>query len=177
MLNYLVGELGLAWVIRDGVLWVTNQKSSQSGFLTAVYDVRDLCVDENESAGLAEAIVSQMPDLFSQDDGDAELEFAKPGTMVVWASENTHAELLDLLEKYRFALRNSKVRTGDQESDKSRTLYYRLHANVADELFRMLPELVEPDSWAGRNTDGNGTIRKLESIPETSQATSHDVNQ
>lgn len=167
VLDFMLGELGLSWKIQHGVLWITRTSSKESVFETALYDVRDLCADSDEADGLSYAVQSQMPEVWADEGGNADLRFGKPGTMVVWANADTHSQLLDLLEKYRIALRNSKVRQVSEEEDKEETVYYRLHANVADDLYVNLRTLIEPDSWqTGERPDAMGTIRKLESRPE-----------
>jgi len=177
ILNYMFGELDLAWMIRDGVLWITEHETAEDSRLTAVYDVRDLCADSRESAALANAIQSQMPYVWESDGGISVLAFGQPGTMVVWALGETHDRLLDLLEKYRQALRMSKLRAPTEAVDPQKTLYYRLHANVADDLFQQLPRLVSPESWqTDQQPDAIGTIFVLESPAEIQQLKSGEQN-
>jgi hypothetical protein len=166
VLNYLLPQLGLGWRIRDGVLWVTSPDKNEDP-LTAFYDVRDLCRDSQESQALSEAIQSQMPNVFEDEGGDAVIDFGKPGTLIVWAQRSEHVILLDLLEKYRFALRQSKLRQPSEAADEIKTLYYRLHANVARGLQTELPNLIAPETWQSPDRpDAVGTISLLESPPE-----------
>ncbi len=167
VLDHLLKELGLTWTIRDGVLWITDEDRARAQHIAGVYDVRDLCANDDESYALSDAVTSQMPDIWSGDGGASVLRFAKPGTVVVWASLGTHTELLDLLEKYRFALRTSRIRQADPEADPEKTLYYRLDANMAGSLVSEIQLLVEPDSWTSSGKESAvGTIRILESRTE-----------
>jgi hypothetical protein len=167
VLNFMLGEIGLTWMIRDGVLWATAQSTAEQNTVTAVYDVRDLSADENEAWALSEAISEQMPDNWEQASTTSRIGFAKPGIMIAWGLESDQAEILRLLESYRTALRSSKVRKpAVPAEDEAITLYYRLHSNVATDLKAALPELVQPDSWQSRNPGAIGTILMLESRPE-----------
>lgn len=51
VLQSLVMDFDLTWVLRDGVLWITSEESAEAFLKTAVYDVRDLCRDDSESRG------------------------------------------------------------------------------------------------------------------------------
>jgi hypothetical protein len=169
VLDYLLPQLGLAWRIRDGVLWVTGPDNDED-HLTAFYDVRDLCRDQKESDALSEAVQSQVPNVFESEGGTAVIDFGKPGTLIVLAPRSVHAVVLDLLEKYRFALRQSKLRKPSETADEIKTLYYRLHANVAQALHKELPKLIAPESWQStERPDAIGTIALLESPPEVTQ--------
>ncbi len=169
VLNYLLPQLGLVWRIRNGVLWVTSREEDEEQ-LTGFYDVRDLCRDKKESAALSEAVQSQIPNVFEAEGGNDVIDFGKPGTLIVLAPRSVHAVVLDLLEKYRFALRQSKLRKPSETADEVTTLYYRIHANVAHSLHTELPKLVAPDSWRStERPDAIGTIVLLESPPEVTQ--------
>ena len=169
VLNYLLPQLGLGWQIRNGVLWVTSRDEDEEP-LTAFYDVRDLCRDKKESEALSEAVQSQVPYVFEAEGGSDVIEFGKPGTLIVLAPRSVHEVVLDLLEKYRFALRKSKLRKPSETEDEVTTLYYRIHANVAQTLHTELPKLVAPDSWrSAERPDAIGTILLLESPPEVTQ--------
>jgi hypothetical protein len=138
-----------------------------------VYDVRDLCRDEHESAALADAIISQTEsDSWDQFGGPASLQFAKPGTMVVRNQERVLMAVLDLLESYRAALRASRPRKRDVvDAMEVITVYYRMHANVAEDLADRLKTLVQPDSWKGEaRPDAPGEVIRVASSPELSAA-------
>lgn len=77
-------------------------------------------------------------------------------------------EVLKLLETYRAALRISKPRDRHAlDPNEMMTTYYRLHANVAEDLAKHLPRLVQPDSWSGEaQPDAKGTVILVESPPD-----------
>ncbi len=56
VLQAVVMDLELTWVIRDGVLWITSLDEAEAYLKTAFYDVRDLCRDADESEALISAI-------------------------------------------------------------------------------------------------------------------------
>jgi len=171
VLQALVLELDLTWILRDGVLWITTPDVAEAFLRTAVYDVRDLCRDESESLALVDAIVSQAdPDSWSDSGGVGSIESARPGTLVVTHQEQVHQQLLDLLETYRTALRSSKPRNrGAEEEQEVITVYYRLHSKIAIDLSLKLPLLVSPDTWqSDEQNDRPGQLFVISSEPDFS---------
>ena len=149
VLQAITMNFELTWILRDGVLWITSPEDAELFQKIAVYDVRDLCRDEDESDALSDAVTTQTePALWDDVGGPGTLVFAKPGTMVIRNEERVLMEVLDLLEAYRTALRASKPRDRDKEDPQEViTVYYRMHANVAESLQLLLPAIVKPDSW------------------------------
>ncbi len=171
VLQALSLNLELTWILRDGVLWITTPKVAQAFLRTAVYDVRDLCRNTDETAALIEAIVTQSkPDSWSTNGGDGEIESAKPGTLVVTHQEQVHQQVFHLLQIYRTALRASKPRNRGEEKDTDViTVYYRLHKQVAEDLADMLPRLIRPGTWQGEeNADSPGRVFVVASEPDIS---------
>jgi len=168
-LQAMLMELDLTWMIRDGVIWITTPEEAQSAMQVAVFDVRDLCRDFSESEGLLEAITSQAsPETWSDVGGPGSIEFVFPGAMVVSHEEKILFDVLELLETYRTALRSSKIRDRDAIDDQEIiTTYYRLHADVADDLIVKLPQLVAPGTWHDKdNANAPGRIIRVASSPE-----------
>ncbi|NLE39643.1 MAG: hypothetical protein GX621_16615, partial [Pirellulaceae bacterium] len=149
VLQALTANLKLTWILRDGVLWITSPETAEAHRKTAVFDVRDLCRDDDESSALADALTTNTsPGRWQEYGGEGLLELAKPGTLVVYNQESVLMEVLDLLETYRAALRASRPRAREVVDPKEViTVYYRLHENVATDLATLLPQLVRPDSW------------------------------
>ncbi|QDT48056.1 hypothetical protein Pan258_20960 [Symmachiella dynata] len=168
-LRAMLLDLKLTWVLQDGVLWITSVDKAGKIMKTAVYDVRDLCRDDNESDALYDAISSQAnPELWEIRSGPGQLNFPQAGTLVVYAQDQLHQEVLGLLETYRTALRSSKPREIEAvDPQEVVTVYYRLHANVAHSLSFHLQYLVEPDSWENEDhPDAPGEISLVESVPD-----------
>lgn len=168
VLQAMVIDFNLTWILRDGVLWLTSEEVAEAHLKTVVYDVRDLCRDDAESDALREAVVSQTnADSWDEVGGPGTIQFAQPGTLVIRNQETVQMDVLRLLESYRAALRVSKPRDRHAvDPNEMITTYYRLHANVAQSLFNLLPLLVEPDSWAIHNRGAEGTIMLTESKPD-----------
>jgi hypothetical protein len=171
VLQAMTMNFKLTWILRDGVLWVTSPEDAELFQKIAVFDVRDLCRDEDESAALRDAVMTQTePDLWDDVGGPGTLVFAKPGTMVIRNEERVLMEVLELLEAYRTALRASKPRDRDKEDPQEViTVYYRMHANVAESLLMSLPVIVKPDSWKTRKPAEPGVIVKVASPPDLSE--------
>ncbi|MDP6444140.1 MAG: hypothetical protein QGG36_16680 [Pirellulaceae bacterium] len=176
VLQSMVLDLKLTWILRDGVLWITSAEQAEGFLKSAIYDVRDLCRDEDESEGLKEAVVSQSAEHWEDSGGPGSMSFARPGILVVHTTERVHMDVLELLETYRRALRNSKIRDRDAVDPREiTTVYYRMHADVADGLQLILPKLVEPASWRGiENVDAAGEIILAPSNPELVQPIGKD---
>ncbi|MEX0704205.1 MAG: hypothetical protein WD069_19050 [Planctomycetales bacterium] len=171
VLHVLLADLGLTWTLRDGVLWVTSRTRAEDSFRSAVYDVRDLTRDAGEAAALTDAIANQTSGPWMSVDGTGgEIVFPRTGTMVVRHTEQVLGEVLALLETYRTALLTSKPRRRDRiDPQEVVTRYYRVYEKTADDLARLLPELVQVESWKNeRHPDGLGTILKGASPPELS---------
>ncbi|QDU54876.1 FecR family protein [Aeoliella mucimassa] len=169
VLQAMLLDLKLTYVIQDGVIWITSQEEAGRVLKTAVFDVRDLCRDNSEADALIEAIISQTSDVWVENGRqDADLRPALPGTLVVYATEPILDEVLHLLETYRTALRSSKPRAETQPVDMNEviTVYYRLDAPMAESLNIHLPFMVAPDSWKRQSDDAPGTISLIVSKAE-----------
>lgn len=165
----LLRDLDLGWIIRDGVLWIVLSQDANELLKTAVYDVRDLARDDDESAALGHAIVSQTaPEDWEIAGGTGTMTFAKPGVLIIHQSEANHDAILQLLENYRLALRSSKPRPQAQlDPAEVLTRYYRMPTAMAEDLRLRLPELLAPESWRGPEyPEATGTILQLSSRPE-----------
>lgn len=168
VLRILLADFNLTFTLRDGVLLVTDHDRAESPLKSAVYDVRDLCRDDDEAAALQAAIQSQTDGPWFEVDGiGGVVVFARPGVLVVRHTERSLNQVGDLLTKYRSALRVSKRR--DRGAERSRevvTRYYRMHDATAADLVTLLPRLVSPESWNSEaNAEAPGTILKLASPP------------
>ncbi|MDG2384496.1 MAG: hypothetical protein P8N76_22700 [Pirellulaceae bacterium] len=173
VLQAMLLDLNLTWILRDGVLWITTPEIANAFLRTAVYDVRDLCRDSEESDALIEAIVSQaVPDSWSEVGGVGEIDSAKPGTLVVTHQEQVHREVLHLLNTYRTALQSSKPRKLDEEkTNEIVTVYYRLNSKIATDLSEVLPLMIQPNTWSADGQEGKpGHIRLVASQPDLSEA-------
>ena len=152
VLKAMLNDLELTWVLRDGVVWFVSLEDAESIQKTAVYDVRDLCVDAEESEALQQAIASQDCENWEACGGIGTMSAPKPGILVLYNTESALMKVLELLEAYRAALRGSKPRKmKGSDPNEVITVYYRLQTPVAEGLEKILPALVEPASW--KNTD------------------------
>lgn len=162
-LEGLLSELGLSWIVRDGVLWITTQSVVESTGKVAVFDIRDLCKDEDTAIAIRRALRAQIRNWDNESD---RIRFARPGTMVVRATEQRLQDVLVLLETYRSALRASKSRPSDLES-RLVTHYYKVSQDLATDLVESLPAHVATETWKAPNRDSAyGTIKLHASEPE-----------
>ena len=174
VLDILTTQYRLAWHMRDGAVWVTTAGDITEHPTVAVYDVRDLCLNMDESLSLQSAIVQQaMPESWET----GVMNFAKSGIMVVRQSEAIQSAILGLLDDYRLALRNSKRRIAPEEDPEVVEIkYYRMPTAVADDLTDELPTLVAPSTWKSEaQPTAVGTIRKLRSWDQASRPAAKDA--
>lgn len=166
ILNALASQQRMSWVIGDGVLWFTTPKAADVPRKMALYDVRDLCINDQESSALRDAVMRQLTPEDWMDAGGAEIiTFPKAGLMFVTQKETHLDSLLKLLDQYRSAIRSSKREpTPEADPNGMETRYYRMPTDVATDLVKALPEILEPSSWlTSDNPQGWGTIRALKS--------------
>lgn len=168
VLRVLLADLGLTYVLRDGVLSITSVNAAEEQLKTAAYDVRDLCRNEREAAALKQAIQNQTQGPWIDSEGiGGTITFARPGTMVIRQTEHQLNQVGSLLGTYRKALRASKPR--ERAEEKSReivTRYYRMHEAVAGDLLKLLPKMVQPETWKSDATpEAPGTVMKVASQP------------
>lgn len=174
----ILHDLELTWVIRDGLVWVISQDDADEFSKTAVYDVRDLARNFEESKSLQQAIESQAsPDQWEAMGGFGSMDFPKPGVLVVHQTERNHDAVLQLLENYRLALRTSKARRQEKPDPKEvLTHYYRMPTAIASDLRKRLPELLRPETWRSEGqADAPGTILQLASRAELQEARGYDI--
>lgn len=166
ILNAIASQQRMSWVIGDGVLWFTTPKAADVPRKMALYDVRDLCINDEESLALRDAVMRQLtPEDWIDAGGSEIITFPKAGLMVVTHKETHLDSLLKLLDQYRSAILSFKRKPSPEaDPDGMETRYYRMPTDVATELVKALPELVDPSSWlTSDNPQGWGTIRALKS--------------
>jgi hypothetical protein len=103
-----------------------------------------------------------------------EINFAQPGVMVIMQSEPRLDAILDLIGNYRTALQNYKPRVSPEEDPEVIvTSYYRMPTEVAEDLEKLLPNLLAVDSWrSDKQPEGVGTIKRIRSWSQASTASS-----
>ena len=170
VLRALLAKLNLTWVFRNGVLQITTMEKAEELQKTAVFDVRDLCRSRKESTGLMQALHLQTGGKWEDDDGEGgAMASPKTGILIVRNTEQVLDETLKLLENYRAALRISKPRVVAEVDPKELiTRYYRMEKLVAEDLQKLLVEMIQPESWkTAARTDATGTIRAVASTTGT----------
>lgn len=153
VLNAMLSPLKLTWTLRDGVVWVTTPKRQQSERVIAVYDVRDLCGSSKETSALMDAIPAQTSGVwesFNKNVGNGRIVSPRSGCVIVRQTQNTHREILLLLQAYRVALANSKQRVTDDPEQEVVTRFYRLQTPLAESLQEHLTTLVS--GWDDKAT-------------------------
>lgn len=172
VLQSVLSDLKLTWLVQDGVIWVVQNATAESATRTAIYDVRDLCRDAAESEALMYALMEQAGGSW-EDNGDKQgvLLFARSGILVVRHTEQMLDNVLQLLENYRTALRESKPRKKLGPDPKEVvTYYYRLPTEMAKDFQLHMPELVRPGTWKSENNpDAQGTVMILKSTSDLQQ--------
>ena len=169
VLSSLLSEFNLSWVIQDGVIWIVQESTAAMTTRTAVFDVRDLCRNNDESTALQGALVEQSGGKWI-DNGDeiGVIHFPRPGILVVRNTEDMLNRIQQLLENYRTALRGSKPRVATGPDPKEvLTYYYKIPTRMAEQLESALPTLVRQETWkTPQQPDAKGTILNLASTDD-----------
>ena len=163
-LSGLLADLELTWTIQDGVLWITTTAGAVSQPKTAVFDVRDLCADDDESFALRDTLRTHLRDWSK---GKGKISFARSGLMVVRAPESQLDEAFAMLETYRTALLASKPRPKKEGPNPKEvvTRYYKIRDEVAPELMKSLVANVLPETWQStQRPSASGTIKRHPSV-------------
>ncbi len=88
--------------------------------------------------------------------------------MVISQRERVIDEVTTLLDNYRSALKNSKRRMSPElDPEGYETMYYRMPTVVARDLHKLLPKLIEKDTWVESDTaieGAKGTIQICRSV-------------
>jgi len=174
VLDDIMHELELAAPLTNNRLTLTTIEHALSDLPFAVYDISDLCQDVDNADALRSVLryntgSEERGDNWEINGGVGIMDFPKPQTLVIRNTQATHDEVLDFLTQYRATL---PLDGGPVDLDPSRheiiTEYYGLQKEMAADLLRLIPELVEPDSWKP-NAAGSeaGFIRLSASEPYT----------
>ncbi len=169
IMQSLVIGAPLAPSLRDGQIWISSKESLDEKRHTAVLDVRDLCRNNDESAALINAVVSQTRGPWDQNEpGTGTLSCPLPGTLVVRQTMEQLDAVSELLENYRTALRASKPRKPRvPDPQEVSTRYYRMPTEMATDLADTLPLLIGAGSWKiAEALDQPGELRITASKPE-----------
>lgn len=157
-LHFILGSglsrLGLTWTMKDGMIWITTQRTAQKEKKIAVFQVGDLALNDQEAENLRYAIYAQS----SLSSGDSSIRFVSRKLMIVRETESKISEVNTLLENYRIAIKSSKVRRPAQnENDKVVVCYYRMPKAMASDMLTYLKAHYKPSIW-GRpfELDKNG---------------------
>lgn len=160
VLQSLISNLGLSWHLKDGVMWIAGPDAAGLYNKTAVFDVRDLCRDQEEAKALKETIRNQF-----RSKQRPPVETPKTGVLVIRGSEQMLDEVLQLLGQYRAALSVSKLRLPKVETLDPKefvTGYYRLPKPMAEDLLTRLPLIIQPNSWKSTERPvERGTISEI----------------
>ncbi|HEV7280010.1 MAG TPA: hypothetical protein VGN57_07330 [Pirellulaceae bacterium] len=180
-LGALLSQLDLDWTLRSGAIVVTSEESAESETNVAVFDVRDLSIDQGESEALIDAITSTLdPESWPEfgGTGNASIRMPLPGILVISQSERNLAEVAELLAQYREAIDKSKRRKPRDENDPGEivTVYYRMPKAMAQDLLGQMALFVEPGTWKTRQNDQlPGTIVGIDSAPDPTAGSSDEL--
>ena len=174
-LKYLLKPIGCTTVVRDAAIWITTKIPAEELKSIVIYDIRDLVtpqVRRNGSASLVDAIINTTSGEWEETDGDGGLVRQPVAWLLaIRQTENVHAEIRRYLENQRAASVVTEQRPVDPEEAKAResevvTKYYRMEDRTAEDLLKVIPEIIEPFSWSlngipDTKTGRIGSIRKV----------------
>ena len=112
ILSAVASKFNIDWTLESGTVLLCSKETESERVKIAIYDVRDLCRNVQESNALVDAIMTQIDSesWLDTNGGPGTAIFPKSGLLVVAQTERIHGILLRQLEAYRKALKNSKFR-------------------------------------------------------------------
>ncbi len=119
-LRLMLKNVGLTYIIRDEVLMITTPEAAEAELLTCVYDVRDLMVGPKDVGG-ADALIETIVKCISTEtwaangNGEAAIEFLKPGLLVIAQTPAVHEEVRGLLQTIRNVQKQAPASTNEAE--------------------------------------------------------------
>ena len=174
-LNLLTEQIDLKWIVRDGLVFISDEEGTRLPPMSAAYDVRDLLriprgihpvamVDETDKQlkDLCELIRTVIePGTWEGGQGNAIRGRPDPGMLVVTHTREVHAKLHDLLESLRrrrggravtctYLIRDLVLKPGEKWTPAmTRDSDIR---RAQDDLVELVTDLVNPDSWGSRES-------------------------
>ena len=166
ILEVLTASQFLCLQSREGELWITAFRKADEHLKTALFDVRDLCPDDSRCRQLRDTIEATIsPDGWFNAGGRGCIVFPRSGLMLVSQTEQVVDEILAFLEDVRSARGNQNGPSPGLTIPQTKrffssvpilggyeTRYYRLPTCLANDLKRLLPELVAKESWGAQGT-------------------------
>jgi hypothetical protein len=168
ILDLMLNDLGLTYILRDNVICVTTRPDAADQLTWVVYNISDLAPSEELQRQLSDAIERSTNSRWIEVDQEGGILFATDadGCLLVKQTDRVQAEIQALFEQLRRQGIGQMVdvdRTNRQP--KLVTKYYRMSSEIAADLCKTLPSLVEPDKWA--SVDGETrSIHLVASAPQ-----------
>lgn len=171
ILDLLLTDVGLTYVLRDGVIWVTSRAASENQLAWVAYNVSDLAPSEELRRQLSDAILRTTNSKWVDIDQEGGTLFTTDtdGCLLVKQTDRVQAEIQILVEQLR-RQGVGQVVEGNQPIRRSKlvTKYYRMSSEIAADLCKTLPSLVEPDKWGAIDGESR-TIHLVASAPQLDQ--------
>eukprot|EP00456_Euglypha_rotunda_P084442 TRINITY_DN847_c0_g1_i11.p1 TRINITY_DN847_c0_g1~~TRINITY_DN847_c0_g1_i11.p1 ORF type:complete len:655 (+),score=141.07 TRINITY_DN847_c0_g1_i11:1790-3754(+) len=171
VLDLLLEDLGLTYVIRENAISVTGQPNAEEQLTWVVYNIKDLAPTEDLQKQLSDAILRSTSGKWMEIDQEGGVLFATDadGCLLVKQTDRVHTGIESLLGQLRRQGIGNVV-NGDKPSRRSKlvTKSYRMSSEIAADLCKSLPSLVEPEQW--NVVDGEvRTIHLVASAPQLDQ--------
>ena len=168
LLNLLFDDLGLTYLLRDGVIRVTTVNTAESDMVWIVYNVHDLADTDASLHELSQAIQNTTSGIWLDVNGEGgQLMWLEVGgCLMVRQTDKVQGEIQTLIEQLRRS-RKDRVPDGNKPapSPKMVTKSYRMPREIATDLHASLPQLVAPSSW--KPVDGQlPTIAVVAAVPQ-----------
>lgn len=171
LLDAMFRDIGLAYIVRDGVIRITTTAVANEDTTLVAFNVRDLAATDELRTQLSDVILNTTTGNWipiDQEGGDLVLTDAG-GRMLVRQSDSMHLEIQTLLEQLRRARKdNAADQARPEPRSKLVTKSYRMPTEVAADLNKALISLVAPESW--KQVDGETPqIHLVAAIPQMDQ--------
>ncbi len=166
-LRLCLGRLGHTFTVQDGYITVWRAGPDTEPLQTVVHDVTDILSDEQDAAGLRDAIQSLTKGPWQENDGiGGTVTITPAGVLVCTIYESVQrgvAEIVSGLRKQAAARPPVEPDTSPQPDPDGLVtrIYMRPTAEEAEKAAPILRELVASESWKENGKGGKGVIRVL----------------
>lgn len=168
LLDLLLAEHRLTYVIRDGVIRITTASAADSDLSFVVYHILEMAPTEELQTQLSNALLQTTANSrWAEVDGEggAIVRTDVGGYLIVKQTDHVQWEIQTLLDQLQQSRDEAQAgESGKTPVPKLVTKTYRLPRDVAADLKTTLPSLVAPENWTTENGEQR-TIHLVASTP------------
>lgn len=148
MLDQLVENVAgieLAFVPKNGRLWLIPAPFAEEQCEAVIYDISDLLTQDATLDDFIDGIPNLTTEPWFDGPGGVIMQFPQAGLLIVWHTARTHREIRTILADQRRLMRVDGPNA--EELAEVAVRGYELNHETATDLVDLLPEVIAPDTW------------------------------